>query len=70
MKNLWNDSKSLKYIKNYKKYKVAKDLSNNLLQKEVFAEDVANVFFIQSLLKKTTGNIITVDGGNIESSLR
>ena len=47
-----------------------KYLSNNLLQKEVFAEDVANAFFVQSLLKKTTGNIITVDGGNIEASLR
>ena len=45
-------------------------LSNNLLKKEVLAEDVANAFFVQSLLKKTTGNIITVDGGNIEASLR
>ena len=47
-----------------------KYLSNNLLQKKVLAEDVANAFFVQSLLKKTTGNIITVDGGNIEASLR
>ena len=47
-----------------------KYLSNNLLKKEVLPEDVANAFFVQSLLKKTTGNIITVDGGNIEASLR
>ena len=47
-----------------------KYLSNNLLQTEVLPEDVANAFFVQSLLKKTTGNIITVDGGNIEASLR
>ena len=47
-----------------------KYLSNNLLQQEVFAEDVAEAFFTQILLKKTTGNIITVDGGNIEASLR
>ena len=47
-----------------------KYLSNNLLQKEVLPEDVANAFFVQSLLQKTTGNIITVDGGNIEASLR
>jgi len=47
-----------------------KYLSNNLLQREVFPEDVADAFFVQSLLKKTTGNIITVDGGNIEASLR
>jgi len=49
---------------------VNKYLSNNLLQKEVLAKDVANAFFVQSLLKKTTGNIITVDGGNIEASVR
>ena len=51
---------------------ISKDkyLANNLLQKKVFAEDVAEAFFIQTLLKKTTGNIITVDGGNIEASLR
>ncbi|SVA10107.1 uncharacterized protein METZ01_LOCUS62961 [marine metagenome] len=47
-----------------------KYLSNNLLQREVLPEDVANAFFVQSLLQKTTGNIITVDGGNIEASLR
>ena len=47
-----------------------KYLSNNLLQKEVYPEDVAEAFFVQFLLKKTTGNIITVDGGNIEASLR
>jgi enoyl-[acyl-carrier-protein] reductase (NADH) len=51
---------------------ISKDkyLANNLLQIQVLPEDVANAFFIQSLLKKTTGNIITVDGGNIEASLR
>ena len=47
-----------------------KYLANNLLQSEVLPEDVAYAFFVQSLLKKTTGNIITVDGGNIEASLR
>jgi rhamnose utilization protein RhaD (predicted bifunctional aldolase and dehydrogenase)/NAD(P)-dependent dehydrogenase (short-subunit alcohol dehydrogenase family) len=49
---------------------IDKYLSNTLLKKEVLPEDVANAFFVQSLLKKTTGNIITVDGGNIEASLR
>tara|TARA_B110000438_G_C15820232_1_gene654007 strand:+ start:3366 stop:5387 length:2022 start_codon:yes stop_codon:yes gene_type:complete len=47
-----------------------KYLSNNLLQTEVLAEDVAEAFYSQFLLKKTTGNIITVDGGNMEASLR
>lgn len=45
-------------------------LKNNLLQKEVTAKDVAESFFVQLLLDKTTANIITVDGGNIEASLR
>jgi len=47
-----------------------KYLINNLLKQEVLPEDVAEAFFSQILLKKTTGNIITVDGGNIEASLR
>ena len=47
-----------------------KYLKNNLLNQEVLAEDVAEAFFTQIFLKKTTGNIITVDGGNIEASLR
>ena len=45
-------------------------LNNNLLQKQVTAEDVAEAFFAQLSFEKTTGNIITVDGGNIEASLR
>ena len=46
-----------------------KYLSNNLLNMQVYAEDVAEAFYAQTLLKKTTANIITVDG-NIEASLR
>ena len=49
---------------------VEKYLSSNLLKQEVLPEDVADAFFAQIFLKKTTGNIITVDGGNIEASLR
>ena len=45
-------------------------LKSNLLNKEVTAEDVAESFYVQLLLDKTTANIITVDGGNIEASLR
>ena len=45
-------------------------LKNNLLNKEVTAEDVAESFYVQLCLDKTTANIITVDGGNIEASLR
>ena len=45
-------------------------LKNNLLNKKVTAADVAESFFVQLSLDKTTANIITVDGGNIEASLR
>ena len=45
-------------------------MSGNLLNKEVKAEDVAKAFFYLSCSLKTTACIITVDGGNIESSLR
>ena len=45
-------------------------LCNNLLKQEVLPVDVAEAFFTQIFLMKTTGNIITVDGGNIEASLR
>ena len=63
-------SKLIKERSKARNISVDKYLANNLLQTKVLAEDVAEAFFIQSLLKKTTGNIITVDGGNIEASLR
>jgi len=50
--------------------KEADYLKNNLLNKEVTAADVAESFYVQLCLEKTTANIITVDGGNIEASLR
>ena len=58
MKNLWNKKIANDYIK------------NNLLNKEVTAADVAESFYVQLFLDKTTANIITVDGGHIEASLR
>ena len=45
-------------------------MKGNLLQTEIYAKDVAKAFVLQAKLTKTTGNIITVDGGNIEASLR
>lgn len=45
-------------------------MSGNLLKKEVKPEDVANAFFYLSRSLKTTACIMTVDGGNIEASLR
>ena len=45
-------------------------MSGNLLGSEVTAEDVAQAFLHQALELKTTGDITTVDGGNIAAALR
>ena len=48
----------------------AEYMSGNLLGKEVTAEDVAQAFVGLALAKKTTGAVMTVDGGNIAAALR
>ncbi len=45
-------------------------MSGNLLGREVTADDVAEAFIYLALAEKTTAAVITVDGGNIEASLR
>lgn len=45
-------------------------MSGNLLGREVTADDVAKAFLDLARAEKTTGAILTVDGGNIEASLR
>lgn len=45
-------------------------MSANLLGREVTAEDVADAFVYLATANKTTAAILTVDGGNIEASLR
>ena len=45
-------------------------MKGNLLHNEVKAEDVAKAFFHLAVSKKTTGAVLTVDGGNIAASLR
>jgi rhamnose utilization protein RhaD (predicted bifunctional aldolase and dehydrogenase)/NAD(P)-dependent dehydrogenase (short-subunit alcohol dehydrogenase family) len=45
-------------------------MAGNLLGREVTADDVAQAFLHQSLELKTTGDITTVDGGNIAAALR
>jgi rhamnose utilization protein RhaD (predicted bifunctional aldolase and dehydrogenase)/NAD(P)-dependent dehydrogenase (short-subunit alcohol dehydrogenase family) len=45
-------------------------LTDNLLHREVRAEDVAAAFVSLALAPKTTGAILTVDGGNIAAALR
>ncbi len=45
-------------------------MKGNLLLNEVKATDVAKAFFHLAISKKTTGAVLTVDGGNIAASLR
>jgi rhamnose utilization protein RhaD (predicted bifunctional aldolase and dehydrogenase)/NAD(P)-dependent dehydrogenase (short-subunit alcohol dehydrogenase family) len=49
-------------VKNY--------LKGNLLKQTVEASDVADAFYNLAISKKTTAAVLTVDGGNIEASLR
>ncbi len=45
-------------------------MAGNLLGEEVTAEDVAQAFVFAALLKKTTGAVIPVDGGNVAAMMR
>ena len=45
-------------------------MAGNLLGREVTARDVAKAFLNLALAQKTTAATLTVDGGNIEASLR
>ena len=48
----------------------AEYMSGNLLQQEVTADDVAHAFLALAKARKTTGHVVTVDGGNIAAALR
>jgi len=45
-------------------------MAGNLLKREVTAQDVADAFVYLATASKTTAAVVTVDGGNIEASLR
>ena len=45
-------------------------LAGNLLGREVLADDVAEAFVSLALARKTTGAVLTVDGGNIAAAPR
>jgi rhamnose utilization protein RhaD (predicted bifunctional aldolase and dehydrogenase)/NAD(P)-dependent dehydrogenase (short-subunit alcohol dehydrogenase family) len=45
-------------------------MAGNLLRAEVTADDVAQAFVSLALLKKTTGDVTTVDGGNVAAMMR
>ena len=45
-------------------------MSGNLLGLEVTADHVAQAFLHHALAERTTGDVTTVDGGNIAAVLR
>ena len=45
-------------------------MSGNLLKSEVLAKDVGKAFLGLALMEKTTGAIVTVDGGNVAAMVR
>jgi hypothetical protein len=45
-------------------------MAGNLLRKEVTAADVAQAFVFAALMEKTTGAVLTVDGGNVAAMMR
>jgi rhamnose utilization protein RhaD (predicted bifunctional aldolase and dehydrogenase)/NAD(P)-dependent dehydrogenase (short-subunit alcohol dehydrogenase family) len=45
-------------------------MAGNLLGREVTAEDVAQAFLHHAIALKTTGDVTTVDGGNIAAAMR
>ncbi len=45
-------------------------MGGNLLGREVYASEVAEAFVYLAHAEKTTAGVITVDGGNIEASMR
>ena len=45
-------------------------MSGNLLRREVLTQDVASAFVSLALSRKTTGSVLTVDGGNIAAAAR
>ncbi len=45
-------------------------MAGNLLRQEVTAQDVAQAFVFTALMRKTTGAVITVDGGNVAAMMR
>jgi rhamnose utilization protein RhaD (predicted bifunctional aldolase and dehydrogenase)/NAD(P)-dependent dehydrogenase (short-subunit alcohol dehydrogenase family) len=48
----------------------AEYMGGNLLGQEVTAEDVAKAFVAMALMERTTGDVMTVDGGNVAAMMR
>jgi NAD(P)-dependent dehydrogenase (short-subunit alcohol dehydrogenase family) len=45
-------------------------MGGNLLRQEVTAQDVAKAFVAMALMERTTGDVMTVDGGNVAAMMR
>ncbi len=45
-------------------------MAGNLIRREVEARHVADAFVALAMAERTTAHVMTVDGGNIEASLR
>ena len=45
-------------------------MGGNLLRREVTADDVAQAFVAAALARATTGDVTTVDGGNVAAMMR
>ena len=45
-------------------------MAGNLLKQEVEARHVAEAFLMLAQMERTTGHVVTVDGGNVEAALR
>ena len=45
-------------------------MTSNLLSKEVEAKHVAEGFLSLAISERTSAHVLTIDGGNIEASLR
>jgi hypothetical protein len=45
-------------------------MAGNLLKREVEAKHVGEAFVALAFAERTTAHVMTVDGGNIEASLR
>ena len=46
------------------------DMAGNLLKSEVYAEDVSKAFLSLAFMEKTTGALVSVDGGNVAAMVR
>ena len=45
-------------------------MAGNLLGQEVTADDVAQAFVFAALMRRTSGAVITVDGGSVAAMVR